>query len=206
MSNAVQSSTESQHNFVASLLSMREKVLILAKEEGCPFNKSLLQLRFFHAILTGLRNSNNRNDLCLTLENNKISDEHVLKIVSEAVVNDSERHEKLSNKKKEAKINEIDNVDNPLLNEITAMKLKHLTNLAAFRPEILQIKEAEISRNDFRRKRVRRYPNCTVTKSNCSHCFVCGSSEHQKSVCPYYEKKLSKVAQERHAATVSNEN
>ena len=42
MSNAVQSSTESSHNFVARLLSMRENILILAKEEGCPFDKDLL--------------------------------------------------------------------------------------------------------------------------------------------------------------------
>ena len=42
MSNAVQSSTESSHNFVARLLSMRENILILAIEEGCPFDKDLL--------------------------------------------------------------------------------------------------------------------------------------------------------------------
>ena len=91
-----------------------------------------------------------------TLENNKISDEHLLQIVSEGVVNDSERHEKLSKEKKETKVNEIDNADSPLLNEIKAIKLEHSTELAAFRAEILQIKEALNSRNDFRRKRIRR--------------------------------------------------
>ena len=91
-----------------------------------------------------------------TLENNKISDEHLLQIVSEGVVNDSERHEKLSKEKKETKVNKIDNADNPLLNEIKAIKLEHSTELAAFRAEILQIKEALNSRNDFRRKRIRR--------------------------------------------------
>ena len=78
MSNAAQSSTESPHDFVVSLLSMREKVLIMAKEEGCLFDKGLLEWRFLHAILTGLRNNNIRNDLCPTLENNKTSDEHLL--------------------------------------------------------------------------------------------------------------------------------
>ena len=95
-------------------------------------------------------------------------------------------------------------MDNRLLNEIRAMKSEHSTELAAFRAEILQIKEAMNSTNDFRRKRVRRCPNCTVTKSNCLHCFLCGSSEHQKSVCPHYDKKLAKFAQARHAPTVSN--
>ena len=118
MSNAVQSSTESTHDFVVHLLSMREEVLILAKEEGCPCDKGLLQQRFLHAILTGLRKNNIQNDLRPTLENNKISGRHLLQIVSEAVVNNSERHEKLLRVKKETKINKIDNVDNPLLNEI----------------------------------------------------------------------------------------
>ena len=43
MSNAVQSSTESPHDFAVRLLSMIEKVLILAKEEDFPFHKGLLQ-------------------------------------------------------------------------------------------------------------------------------------------------------------------
>ena len=92
-------------------------------------------------------------------------------------------------KKRDTKLNKTDNVGNPLLNEIRAMKLEHSTELALFRPEILQIKEAVNSRNDFCRKRVRPCPSCTVTKSNCSSCFVCGSSEHQKSVCLPYDQK-----------------
>ena len=43
MSNVAQSSTESLHDIVVSLLSMREKVLIMAKEEGCLFDKGLLE-------------------------------------------------------------------------------------------------------------------------------------------------------------------
>ena len=57
---------------------------------------------------------------------------------------------KLSKEKKEAIVNKIDNVDNPILNEIRAIKLEHATELAAFRAEILQIKEAVNSRNNFR--------------------------------------------------------
>ena len=103
--------------------------------------------------------------------------------------------------KKETKVNEIDNVDNPILKEIRAIKLEHSTELAAICAEVLQIKEAVNSRNNFCRKHVSRCPNCTVTKSNCSHCFECGSSEDQKSVCLHHDK--AKVAQVRHAATVS---
>ena len=57
---------------------MREKVLILAKEEGCPFYKGLVQRRFLYAILTCLRKNNFRNDLRPALENDKISDKNLL--------------------------------------------------------------------------------------------------------------------------------
>ena len=140
--------------------------------------------------MTGLRNNNIQNDLCHTLENNETSDEYLLQIVSEAVVNDSERHEKLLKEKKETKVNKTGNADNPLLNKIVALKLEHATKLAAFHAEILQLKEAMNLRNDFHQKRVRRCPNYTFAKFNCLHCFVWGSSEHQKSVCPHYDKKL----------------
>ena len=43
----------------------------------------------------------------------------------------------------------LDNIDNPLINEIRATKLEHSTKLAAFRAEILQIKEAVNSRMIF---------------------------------------------------------
>ena len=99
MNNAVQSSTESLHDFVVRLLSMREKALILAKEEGCKFDQGLLQQHFLHAISTGLRSNNIQYDLLPKLENNKISDEHLLQIVSEAVVIDSECHETFERKK-----------------------------------------------------------------------------------------------------------
>ena len=47
MSNAVQSSTESQHDFVVRSLNMRENVLILVKEEGCRFIKIYFNDVFF---------------------------------------------------------------------------------------------------------------------------------------------------------------
>ena len=80
-------------------------------------------------------------------------------------------------------------MDNTLLDEIREIKSEHSTELAAFRAEILQIKEAVNPRNDFRRKRVKRCPNCTVSKSNRSHCFACGSSEEKKSVYRHNDTK-----------------
>ena len=203
MSNAVQSSTESRHDCVVCLLNMREKILVLAKEV-CPFDKGVLQRRLLHAISTDLRNNKIRNDLHPTLENNKISGKHLLQIVSEAVVNDSERHEKLSKEKKEIKVNKIDNVDNPLLNEIRAIKLEQSTELVAFCVEILQIKKAVNSRNIFA-KNVSGDALIVLSLNLivCTVLYVVLLSTKSLSVLTMI-KKTSEVAQERHAATLSN--
>ena len=43
MSNSVQSVNESTYDFIVKLMSKREKVLILAKEEDCPYDEKLAQ-------------------------------------------------------------------------------------------------------------------------------------------------------------------
>ena len=75
MSNSVQSVNESTYDFVVKLMSKREKVLILAKEEDCPYDEKFVQRRFLHVISTGIRNNNIRNDLRHVLQNVHISDE-----------------------------------------------------------------------------------------------------------------------------------
>ena len=144
MSNSVQFVNESTYDFVVKLMSKREKVLILAKEEDCQFDEKFVQRRFLHAISTSIRNNNIRNDLRHVLQNVNISDEHLLQLVSEAVVNNSERDEKLAQHKKDLKVNKIETdeaQDNPLLTELRKIQFEHSNQLAAFRSEILEIKQ-----------------------------------------------------------------
>ena len=85
-----------------------------------------------------------RNDLRHVLQNVNISDEHLLQLVSEAVVNNSERDEKLAQHKKDLKVNKIETdeaQDNPLLTELRKIQFEHSNQLAAFRSEILEIKQ-----------------------------------------------------------------
>ena len=197
MSNSVQSVNESIYELVVKLMSKREKVLILAKEEDCPYDKTLVQPRFLHAISTGIRNNNIRNDLHHVLQNINISDEQLLQYVSEAVVNNSERNEKLAQSKKDLRIHQIDtdqNQGNPLLTELRKTQSEYSNQLATFHSEILQIKQAVSHGHDSGSKqtlprRAVRCPNCTVTKARCTHCFVCGSEDHKKSACPHKDSK-----------------
>ena len=96
-------------------MSKQEKVLILAKEKDCPYDEKLVQRQFLHAISTGIPNNYIRNDLHPVLQNVSISDKYLLQLVSEAVVNNSGRNEKLAQHKKDSKVDktEIDeNQDN----------------------------------------------------------------------------------------------
>ena len=129
------------------------------------------------------------------LQNVNISDEH-LQLVSEAVANNSECNEKLA-QQKGLKINKTEtdeNQDNPLLTELRKIQFDHSNHLVAFRSEILEIKQAvshghASGSKTLPRRTFQRCPNCTVTKSKCTHCFVCGSDDHKKSTCPQKDSK-----------------
>ena len=120
------------------------------------------------------------------LQNVNISDEHLLQLVSEAVVNNSERNAKLAQHKKDLKVNKIEadeNQDNPLLAELRKNQFEQSNQLVAFRSGILEIKQTLPHRT------FQRCPNSTVTKSKSTHCFLCGSDNHKKSVCPHKDSK-----------------
>ena len=154
LSNAVQQTTETSLDFVIRLMCLRQKVLTLSREEKCPYDEELLSKRFFHTMFTGMRNSNIRADLREMCKNDfKISDEVLLKFVSEAGANEAERNEKFVTAKKGAinvvetgKQENIKDVkdkkkDNPFI-QIEEQKLIHEKEMSFMRAELLEIKNA----------------------------------------------------------------
>ena len=99
-SNAVQLATETCLDFVIRLMWLRQKVLDISCEEGCPYDANLLNKRFHQTMFSGLKNSNIRIEV---RENCKldptINDEKLLKLVADAVANESERNDKFTVKK-----------------------------------------------------------------------------------------------------------
>ena len=63
LSNSRQTSTESAQEYVTRLMSLRQKILFVSREETCSYSFDLIQNRFVHAVLVGLRNENIRNEL-----------------------------------------------------------------------------------------------------------------------------------------------
>ena len=50
MSNSVQLPSESELDFCLRVMSLREKVLALSRDEACPFDENMVRKRFFHAL------------------------------------------------------------------------------------------------------------------------------------------------------------
>ena len=211
LSNAAQAANESCLEFIIRLMCLREKVVSLSEEEGCPYDRKLVGQRFSHTVLTGLRNNNIRNELRSFLKRKSFSDEALLKVVSEAVTNETEHFEKTE--KKNAKVNIIDAIadqgndkftkrgkdkdttQNPLPQQIKDMKLLHEQEMGAVKIELQEIKtllydvrkseNVENYRYKPRKSFKRKCQNCyTSGAPTCFHCFKCGSSEHRMANCP----------------------
>ena len=78
-------------------------------------------------------------------------------------------------------------IEDTKISDIATNSLRScVKRLADFRADILEIKKAitNNSKSGYRCRRPGRFSNCIVTKSKCSHCFVCGSLGHRKSACP----------------------
>ena len=99
LSNSKQLPSKSAQEFVARLMSLRQKILFISKEDNCGYSEALVQDRFLHTILVGLRNDNIRNELHPLLKNSILSDEDILENLVLAT-SDKQEHFQNFNKKK----------------------------------------------------------------------------------------------------------
>ena len=148
LSNAAQDLTENCLDFVLRMMCLRQKVLDLGEEEGCPFDKKLVQTRFLHTLGVGIRNNNIRGELREILNNIKTLDEDLLKSVTEAVANETERSGKLNIKKRDPVVNVVEadktvekkKRENHLQIQIQELKANQEKELAALRNDLQEIK------------------------------------------------------------------
>ena len=133
---------------------LRQKIISLGNEEGCPYDENLVQKRFLHTIETGLRNNNIRSELRdNSLKRKSLDDGQLLKAVSEAVANETERSGKLYTKKRDTVVNSLNSSEieknddlkkprkeNNLHLRLEELKLNQEKEIAAMRSDLLEIK------------------------------------------------------------------
>ena len=54
LGNAVQNVSESCVDYIVRLMSMRDRILSLSRDEQSPFEESVLTVKFFHTLFTGM--------------------------------------------------------------------------------------------------------------------------------------------------------
>ena len=99
LSNSKQLPSESAQEFVVRLMSFRQKILFISKEDKCRYSETIVQDRFLHTVLVELRNVNIRNELRPLLKNSILSDEDILENHMLAT-SDEQEHFRNFNKKK----------------------------------------------------------------------------------------------------------
>ena len=211
MANCVQMSSESELEFCLRVMSLRQRVISLSREEECPFDENLVKKRFFQALFTGLKHNNIRFELQNILKAGTISDEDLLQEVSYTSSIESERINKFkiksgvnevpktTDKSSEAKENENKKKENSIFVEISKLNAK-VSELASVRDEIRDVKK-QLESGNFetnkksgetrrRQRRIFRCKGCERVNSNyCNHCFLCEATDHRRNQCPQLNKK-----------------
>ena len=120
-------------------MSVRQKAL--NNEEDCLHDARFSKIRFLHALETGIRNGNVRNDLHLLLKNRTTTDEELLQCVTFAVSNESEQPEKLSNKKKsDTSISLLTSNNKRTILSICKLRSSNWTTVSNYKPFVLKWK------------------------------------------------------------------
>lgn len=199
MANSFQKSDETANDFLMRLMSLRQRVLVLAKEENYPYSPVLVQKQFLKALKTGLKSNNIRLELKESLDAEYISDEVLLENMSVALANEQERTSKSEMKQTvnaivSEKINSKTPKVNPLVaqvEELTAC-VKTLSNLQStvtdLKTQVSKMAAGNSTHtlnNSRQPKRIMRCPNCRVRKTRCTHCFYCGDDNHRRGDCPH---------------------
>ena len=204
MSNAVQLGSENEMDFCMRLMGLRQKVILLSKEEDCPYEVRLVQNRFLHALFTGLKYNNVRHELKNVLKpSSNISDEDLLQEISDIVVNETEHSEKLQ-LKSTANVNAVEKIEQKVKKEKSPSLLTEINKLSAQVSELsnlkkdienlrTEVKESKMSSCPPRYNSRARRPLCANCKrhnsSFCNHCFECGATDHKRNDCPSISKE-----------------
>ena len=198
LSNSKQASTESAQEYVIRLMSLRQKILFVSREESCSYNFDLIQNRFEHAVLVGLRNENIRNELRPILKSQgTLSDEILLEHLSLAMSDEHEHSEKFYKRRtdisklesSEEKQIKSEKIDNKLLTELQSLKVS-LDEISKWQDNYVR-DSSRLPRQNNKQNLPRRCSECLKNKNQkCDHCYFCGSDEHFQTGC---KKRLNSL-------------
>ena len=169
-------------------MSLCQKILFVSRQETCSYSFDLIQNRFVHAVLVGLRNENIRNELRPILKSHDtLSDEILLEHLSLAMSDEHEHSEKFYKRRtdvsksefSEKKQNKTEKNDSKLLTELQSLKIS-LDEISKWKDNFSRDSFCLARQNN---KLPRRCSACSQKNQKCDHCYFYGSDEHFQAGC-----------------------
>ena len=204
LSNSVQGPSEKEMDFVLKLMSLRDNIIAVSREEGCPLNVEKVKDRFFHALSVGLKKDTIRLELLPLLKQRNLEDDDLLAEVSLVVARDNENRTKTKGKnaatnaiggeeersssntpKQTDKQKERDEVQAQILQKVTdLMSVKTEVGELAKRIDALEKKGQQSGGyNGQWKKFPMKCKMCEAAKAFCTHCTNCGDGGHKRKDC-----------------------
>ena len=103
LNNAKQIISESTCKFEIRLLSLRQKISCVSKQNSHSFSNKFSQGEFLHFVLTSLKNENTRNELKKFLKERVLEDKKLLEHLTSAMTDINKRQQKFSNTPRKTK-------------------------------------------------------------------------------------------------------
>ena len=189
-------------NFLIRLMDTRQKILFACKEEDeneLKYNPSVVQGLLRDAIETGLISDNICTCLYPYVQDPATTDEDFIQQMQHAVSAETERKKKLGLITTQKKVNEMSAKDekfeksktDPLIAAIDALK----TEVGTLKSEVRKLKASKqagkMHSGNLNRKRATGKSHPAAWQAcknkgnaiNCSHCFLCGGSNHYAHKC-----------------------
>jgi len=166
--NATQNTGESAIEFVMRTMDLKQRVLTASEEDKeVPYDDTMVERMFLHALATGLRDDNVRHRLEPMLEPG-VEDVDLLKSVNQITLTEAEHSSKVKSK---VNVNVCSQTMDQMQSEIKELKA-----------QLNQLTSAKSVKKTNRRVR-NQCKGCEGSDKRCEHCFKCGSSEHFAKGC-----------------------
>ena len=98
MVNSHQEPSETEMNYVMRVMDLRNKIMLITKDEDCPLGEALVKKRFFYTLSVGFQKDSIRLEMMNVLKNQMLEDEELVREVKEVVNRDNEHKKKCKSK------------------------------------------------------------------------------------------------------------
>ena len=211
MRKAVQDKDKDEMDFLLEIIDLRDKIELLAREEGCPLSTATMEKRFKHALSVGFRRETIRLEMQNVLKRN-LTDLELMDELQKVVKLDEEHREKTQQQDASVTRLEVDRRGGSSKNsrgsvaaeskdaDVIAAAVERVVNARMSKIEtrinhvvedvskLKSSKTAEVEGEDTRpppgKKAFVKCEECQKNKRFCTHCRNCGKKGHKEYYCP----------------------